>query len=104
MNSARRTDRETGPPLHDQVVALRDGDRTDAFHERLLPPSTVVDEHRYVRPGEEPLVADAVDTDVCVTIREGAWRYRRHRTPTPPSDKGPSASARASTRFSATPL
>lgn len=70
--TVRSTD-ETGPPIHNSAVVLRGGERTGAYHKRLLPTYDVFDEHRYFRPGEEPLVVDVDDTAVGITICEDAW-------------------------------
>ena len=68
-----RTELETGPPIHNSAVVLRDGERSDLYHKRLLPTYDVFDEHRYFRPGEETLVVDVAGTAVGVTVCEDAW-------------------------------
>lgn len=72
--AAVRTEHDTGPPVHNAAVVLRDGDRRDAYHKRLLPTYDVFDEHRYFRAGTEPLVVDVADTSVGITICEDAWQ------------------------------
>ncbi|TKX81248.1 NAD+ synthase [Halorubrum sp. SD626R] len=68
-----RTERDTGPPIHNAAVVLRDGEWSDLYHKRLLPTYDVFDEHRYFQPGKEPLVVDVAGTAVGVTICEDAW-------------------------------
>ena len=74
VGAATRTERDTGPPLYNAAVVLRDGAQSEAYHKRLLPTYDVFDEHRYFRPGSEPLVVDVAGTDVGVTICEDAWQ------------------------------
>ncbi len=81
-----RTDHETGPPLHNAAVVLRDGERTTTYHKRLLPTYDVFDEHRYYRPGGEPVVVTVDGVAVGLTVCEDAWHdavvtgQRRHET------------------------
>jgi len=72
--AAVRTERDTGPPIHNAAVVLRDGTRSAAYHKRLLPTYDVFDEHRYFRPGSDPLVIDVAGTAVGITICEDAWQ------------------------------
>lgn len=74
VGAAVRTEYDAGPPIHNAAVVLRDGGRGDTYHKRLLPTYDVFDEHRYFRPGTEPLVVDVGDTTVGVTICEDAWQ------------------------------
>jgi NAD+ synthase/NAD+ synthase (glutamine-hydrolysing) len=74
VGAAVRTEYETGPPIHNAAVVVRDGERSETYHKRLLPTYDVFDEHRYFRPGTEPLVVDVADTAVGVTICEDAWQ------------------------------
>jgi len=79
-----RTGHEAGPPLHNAAVVLRDGGRGPTYHKRLLPTYDVFDEHRYYRPGEEPVVLSVDGVDVGLTVCEDAWHdavvtgQRRH--------------------------
>ena len=73
VGATLRTDRETGPPIHNSGVVLSDGERTDTYHKRLLPTYDVFDEHRYFLPGTKPLVVDVNDVTVGITICEDAW-------------------------------
>jgi len=79
-----RTDHETGAPLHNAAVLLRDGERATTYHKRLLPTYDVFDEHRYYRPGEEPVVVTVDGVAVGLTVCEDAWHdavvtgQRRH--------------------------
>ncbi|ERH09706.1 MAG: NAD+ synthetase [halophilic archaeon J07HX64] len=81
-----RTDHETGPPLHNAAVVLRDGERAATYHKRLLPTYDVFDEHRYYRPGGEPTVVTVDGVEVGLTVCEDAWHdavvtgQRRHST------------------------
>ena len=63
----------TLPPLHSLVMGVRGGGRTDAYHEWVLLTRDAFGEHEYFRPGEEQLTIDAVDADVCASIRAGGW-------------------------------
>jgi len=72
--AAVRTTHDTGPPVHNAAVVLRDGARTDTYHKRLLPTYDVFDEHRYFRPGADPQVIEVADTAVGITICEDAWQ------------------------------
>ncbi len=73
VGAALRTGRETGPPVHNAAVLLRDGDRAAAYHKRLLPTYDVFDEHRYFRPGTEPTLVTVGGVEVGLTICEDAW-------------------------------
>ena len=79
-----RTEHETGPPLYNAAVVLRDGERVESYHKRLLPTYDVFDEHRYFRPGEEPVVVTVDGVEVGLTLCEDAWHdavitgQRRH--------------------------
>ena len=70
---ALRTEYDTGPPVHNSAVLLRDGGRDVTYHKRLLPTYDVFDEHRYFRPGTEPVVVDVDGVEVGLTICEDAW-------------------------------
>jgi NAD+ synthase/NAD+ synthase (glutamine-hydrolysing) len=74
VGAAVRTDHETGAPIHNAAIVLRDGEQSETYHKRLLPTYDVFDEHRYFRPGSEPLVVDVAGTSVGVTICEDAWQ------------------------------
>jgi NAD+ synthase/NAD+ synthase (glutamine-hydrolysing) len=74
VGAAVRTTRETGPPVHNAAVVLRDGARGETYHKRLLPTYDVFDEHRYFSPGSGPLVVDVAGTAVGITICEDAWQ------------------------------
>ena len=74
VGAAIRTDYETGAPIHNAAIVLRDGELSETYHKRLLPTYDVFDEHRYFRPGSEPLVVDVAGTSVGVTICEDAWQ------------------------------
>lgn len=74
VGAAVRTDHETGAPIHNAAVVLRDGEWSETYHKRLLPTYDVFDEHRYFRPGSEPLVVDVGDASVGITICEDAWQ------------------------------
>jgi len=86
VGGAVETDRETGAPLHNGAVVLRDGRREGTYAKRLLPTYDVFDEYRYFRPGEEPLVVDIGGIGVGLTVCEDAWHdtvitgKRRHGT------------------------
>jgi NAD+ synthase (glutamine-hydrolysing) len=79
-----RTDHETGAPLYNAAVLLRDGSRAATYHKRLLPTYDVFDEHRYYRPGDEPVVVTVDGVDIGLTVCEDAWHdavvtgQRRH--------------------------
>ena len=79
-----RTDHDTGAPLHNAAVVLRDGQRAATYHKRLLPTYDVFDEHRYYRAGDGPLVVTVEGVSVGLTICEDAWHdaevtgQRRH--------------------------
>ena len=74
VGAAVRTDHETGAPIHNAAIVLRDGEQSETYHKRLLPTYDVFDEHRYFRPGSEPLAVDVAGTSVGVTICEDAWQ------------------------------
>ena len=74
VGAAVRTEHDTGAPVHNAAVVLRDGDMGETYHKRLLPTYDVFDEHRYFRPGTEPLVVDVAGTSVGITICEDAWQ------------------------------
>ena len=74
VGAAVRTDYETGAPIHNAAIVLRDGEWSETYHKRLLPTYDVFDEHRYFRPGSEPLVVDVGGTSVGVTVCEDAWQ------------------------------
>lgn len=73
VGASLRTDRETGPPVHNAAVVLRDGSLAATYHKRLLPTYDVFDEHRYFRPGVEPTVVTVDGVDVGLTVCEDAW-------------------------------
>lgn len=73
VGTALRTEHDTGPPVHNSAVLLRDGCRDATYHKRLLPTYDVFDEHRYFRPGTEPVVVDVDGVGVGLTICEDAW-------------------------------
>lgn len=73
VGTALRTEHDTGPPVHNSAVLLRDGRRDATYHKRLLPTYDVFDEHRYFRPGTEPVVVDVDGVGVGLTICEDAW-------------------------------
>jgi NAD+ synthase/NAD+ synthase (glutamine-hydrolysing) len=73
VGATLRTEQDTGPPVHNSAVVLRDGGRDRAYHKRLLPTYDVFDEHRYFRPGTEPVVVDVDGVGVGLTICEDAW-------------------------------
>ena len=79
-----RTDHDTGAPLHNGAVFLRDGKRVETYHKRLLPTYDVFNEHRYFRPGEGPVVVTVDGVEVGLTVCEDAWHdavvtgQRRH--------------------------
>ncbi len=73
VGAALRTGRETGPPVHNAVVLLRDGDRAATYNKRLLPTYDVFDEHRYFRPGTDPTLATIDGIEVGLTVCEDAW-------------------------------
>jgi NAD+ synthase (glutamine-hydrolysing) len=74
----------TGPPVHNSAVLLRDGAVADTYHKRLLPTYDVFDEHRYFRPGDDPVVVEVDGVSVGLTVCEDAWHdavvtgQRRH--------------------------
>jgi NAD+ synthase (glutamine-hydrolysing) len=84
VGATLRTDHDTGPPLHNAAVLLRDGERAARYHKRLLPTYDVFDEHRYFRPGEDPVVVTVDGVSVGLTVCEDAWHdavvtgQRRH--------------------------
>jgi NAD+ synthase/NAD+ synthase (glutamine-hydrolysing) len=86
VGASLRTGRETGPPVHNSAVVLRDGSQAATYHKRLLPTYDVFDEHRYFRPGAEPTVVTVDGVDVGLTVCEDAWHdvavteKRRHET------------------------
>ena len=77
---------DTGPPVHNSAVLLRDGEVATRYHKRLLPTYDVFDEHRYFRPGDEPVVVTVDGVEVGLTVCEDAWHdavvtgQRRHET------------------------
>jgi NAD+ synthase (glutamine-hydrolysing) len=73
VGAALRTGRETGPPLYNAVVLLREGKRVATSHKRLLPTYDVFDEHRYFRPGTEPTLVTVDGVEVGLTVCEDAW-------------------------------
>ncbi len=86
VGATLRTGRETGAPLYNAAVLLRDGRRAATYHKRLLPTYDVFDEHRYFRTGTEPTLVTVDGVDVGLTICEDAWHdavvtgKRRHGT------------------------
>ena len=80
-----RTGAETGPPVYNAAVVLRNGKRDKTYYKRLLPTYDVFDEHRYFQPGSEPTLVSVGDVDVGLTICEDAWHdaevtgKRRHQ-------------------------
>jgi len=86
VGATLRTGHETGPPVANAAVLLRDGSRAGTYHKRLLPTYDVFDEHRYFRPGTDPTLVTVDGVDVGLTICEDAWHdavvtgQRRHGT------------------------
>ena len=86
VGATLRTGRETGPPVYNAAVLLRDGGRAGTYHKRLLPTYDVFDERRYFRSGTEPGLVTVNGVDVGLTVCEDAWddvvvtRKRRHGT------------------------
>ncbi len=68
-----RTEEETGPPVYNAAVTLRDGRRERTYRKRLLPTYDVFDEHRYFRPGIDPTVVSVDGVEIGLTICEDAW-------------------------------
>jgi NAD+ synthase/NAD+ synthase (glutamine-hydrolysing) len=88
VGAALDTGQETGPPLHNAAVLLREGRRAATYAKRLLPTYDVFDEHRYFQPGTEPVVVDVDGVAVGLTICEDAWydavvTGRRRHEPNP---------------------
>ncbi len=73
VGATLRTGRETGPPVYNAAVTLRDGEREETYHKRLLPTYDVFDEHRYFRPGTDPTVVSVGGVEVGLTVCEDAW-------------------------------
>jgi NAD+ synthase/NAD+ synthase (glutamine-hydrolysing) len=86
VGAAVVTDSECGPPVHNAAVCLRNGHRAGTYAKRLLPTYDVFDEHRYFRPGTDPVVVDVDGVAVGLTVCEDAWHdtvvtgQRRHDT------------------------
>jgi len=63
-----------GWPRLANAAAVIDGGRVVAtYRKRLLPTYDVFDEHRYFRPGTEPLVVELAGKRVAVSICEDIW-------------------------------
>ncbi|MDB2282687.1 NAD+ synthase [Halorubrum ezzemoulense] len=74
VGAAVRTERDSGAPIHNAAIVLRDGKKSETYHKRLLPTYDVFDEHRYFQPGTDPVVVDIADTAIGLTICEDAWQ------------------------------
>lgn len=74
VGAAVRTERDNGAPVHNAAIVLRDGETSETYHKRLLPTYDVFDEHRYFRPGTDPVVVDIAGTSIGLTICEDAWQ------------------------------
>jgi NAD+ synthase/NAD+ synthase (glutamine-hydrolysing) len=84
VGAAMPTDHETGPPLANSAVVLREGEIVATYAKRLLPTYDVFDEHRYFRPGTEPVTVTVDGVEVGLSVCEDAWHdavitgQRRH--------------------------
>ncbi|SDJ35037.1 NH(3)-dependent NAD(+) synthetase [Halovenus aranensis] len=84
VGTTLQTSKQTGPPLYNAAVVLRDGSRAGTYHKRLLPTYDVFDEHRYFEAGDRPTTLTVDGVDVGITICEDAWHdttitgQRRH--------------------------
>ncbi len=64
---------ETGKPLHNAAVVLREGEVAAVARKCLLPTYDVFDEGRHFEPAREPLLVRLAGTRVGVTICEDLW-------------------------------
>jgi len=67
---------DTGRPLFNSAVLIKDGSLGSAFHKTLLPTYDVFDEDRYFEPAEGPQVLELNQHRIGVSICEDVWNDR----------------------------
>jgi NAD+ synthase (glutamine-hydrolysing) len=99
---------DTGRPLFNSAVLLRDGVVSTAFHKSLLPTYDVFDEDRYFEPSRAPQILELQGWRLGISICEDIWNdgdfWQRRRYHQDPIEALINCGAQAIVNLSASPF